>query len=381
MLKLKQALASVNKSQADLARALGVNRSTIAHLCNNNLWPKSVDRPELKQQIRSFLEKCGAAAATVSTAFDDETAHDDAPQSSMSVEDEQMLLRKQSLTPAAKQAFGLARDPFGDVCSVEEVFLTPHIRNVREALRHTARHGGFVAIVGESGAGKSTLREDLHEWVNAQDRPIIVIEMSSVREMEDTNDKGKPVKSAQIAEAIMEAIAPGTPVRRGVEARQRQVEKMLLESHRSGNRHVLIIDEAHSLPIPTLKHLKRFHEMKDGFSKLLGIILLGQTELATRKLDEKNPNVREVVQRCELIRLLPLDNDLETYLQHRFALADKNLDDVMGIKAVEALRMKLTGNTWSLLYPLAVHNVLSAALNEAAELGMPQLTAELIAEV
>ena len=69
-----------------------------------------------------------------------------------------MLLRKQTLTPAARKHFGLFRDPFADDLQThEDVFLTDDVRYVRETLWHTARHGGFVAITGESGAGKSTL--------------------------------------------------------------------------------------------------------------------------------------------------------------------------------------------------------------------------------
>ena len=35
----------------------------------------------------------------------------------------------------------------------DDVFTTPDIRYVREALYQTARHGGFMAVIGESGAG------------------------------------------------------------------------------------------------------------------------------------------------------------------------------------------------------------------------------------
>ena len=69
-----------------------------------------------------------------------------------------------------------------------------------------------------------------------------------------------------------------------------------------------MIEEAHGLPLPTLKHLKRFFELKNGFERLLGIVLIGQTELA-QKLSENNPAVREVVQRCEVVTLLPLTTE------------------------------------------------------------------------
>lgn len=376
MLKLKKVLATIGKTQANLARELALSPATIAQIINHELWPKQPVREELEEQIKTFLQECGATAATVATAFETEGAM---PTTSKSEEDELMLLRKQSLTPDAKRAFGLARDPFGDIYSAEEVFLTTDSRYVREALRQTSRHGGFVAVCGESGAGKSTLRKDLIEWLALNHAQTIVIE-PYVLGMEDNDVKGKTLKSASIADAILAAVAPGQSVKRSADARFRQVHEALRESHRSGNRHVLIIEEAHSLPIPTLKHLKRFYELEDGFSKLLGIVLIGQTELE-RKLDERDPRVREVVQRCELIKLYPLDNELGNYLSHRLALSGKQLSDLMDEDAVQALRKKLTGSNHSVLYPLAINNVLTAALNEAAAIGMPVLTAELIAEV
>ncbi|MNG22754.1 hypothetical protein D3C84_1072770 [compost metagenome] len=59
----------------------------------------------------------------------------------------------------------------------------------------------------------------------------------------------------------------------------------------------------------------------------------------------------------------------------------------MDEQAIEALRSKLTGHapksqgTFSVLYPLAVHNLVTAALNLAASLGAPRLTADIFAEV
>jgi hypothetical protein len=53
------------------------------------------------------------------------------------------------------------------------------------------------------------------------------------------------------------------------EARFRQLHEVLRDSHRTGARHVLLIEEAHCLPVPTLKHLKRYLELKDGMKPLL----------------------------------------------------------------------------------------------------------------
>lgn len=379
-LPLKQTLTSIGVSQSALARELSLSPAAISQIINHNLWPKK-NVATLKAQIIGFLrlngvgeEKASAALAADSTEV---PAND---QVSGTSEEELMLLKKHRLTQAARQAFGLARDPFAEVRSQDEMYMTADARYVREAMRMTARYGGFLAVVGESGAGKSTLRRDLNEWIKSEHQQIITIE-PYVLGMEDNDIKGKSLKSAHIADAIMSVVAPHVNVKRSAEARFKQVHDALRESHRAGNSHLLIIEEAHGLPIPTLKHLKRFFELEDGFSKLLGIVLIGQTELA-QKLDERNPSVREVVQRCEMVNLRPLDNELEGYLDHRFRMANKKLSDVMEDSAVDALRAKLTGKgNYSVLYPLAVHNVVTAALNEAADLGMPRLNADLIREV
>jgi len=103
--------------------------------------------------------------------------------------------------------------------------------------------------------------------------------------------------------------------------------------------------------------------------------------------------VREVVQRCEVVELLPLDARLEDYLKFKLARVGKTLADVIDAGGIDALREKLTVNTGrreagkpvrdtvSLLYPLAVNNLLTGALNLAADLGAPKVTADVVRSV
>jgi type II secretory pathway predicted ATPase ExeA len=179
-------------------------------------------------------------------------------------------------------------------------------------------------------------------------------------------------------------VAPLERVCSSPEARFRQVHRVLRDSARSGQRHVLIIEEAHGLPVATLKHLKRFFELEDGFKKLLGIVLIGQSELRS-KLSESDPNVREVVQRCELIELQPLDTRLEEYLTHKFARVNKPLTEVVDASGLDAIRARLETRgqrrdapVVSLLYPLAVGNLLTASMNLAAGLGVPLVTGDVV---
>ncbi|UQY32625.1 AAA family ATPase [Pseudomonas fulva] len=401
MLKLKALLRYHNLGQADLARELELSRPTISQLINHSMWPKTIDQADLKARIVTWLESFGITGMQLVGIFEEEDTGENNtkvaagrcnaqqpehrnPKKSIE-EPDTMLLRKQTLTQQARMTFGLHRDPFAEPRSSAELFVSPDIRFVRENLYQVSRYGIFMAIVGESGSGKSTIRKDLHARLQAEDKPVIIIE-PYILGMEDDDFKGKTLKAIHICEAILATVSPGSKMPRGQEQRFRAVHNALRESHRTGNKHVLIIEEAHALPIPTLKHLKRFFELEDGFDKLLSIVLIGQTELGN-KLSENRADVREVVQRCEVIRLNALGEQLGPYLQHRFKLIDKHLVDIMDDAAVEALRSKLTisGSKTktenSVLYPLAVHNMLTAALNMAASVGTNRLTPDIFAEV
>lgn len=389
MLKLKQVLQEKGIPQRQLALKMGVSPTTISKLVNDGYWSVG-DIAKFKQNLTACLGEFGITQP-LDELLEETTAESLATEAVVSTpplnerdEEDTMLLAKQALFPATKRHFSLIRDPFAeDIRSADDVFTSADVRYVRESLFQTAKHGGFMAVVGESGAGKSTLRRDLLERIRQENAPIIAIEPYIIA-MEDNDVKGKTLKAAHIAEAIISALAPLESVKRSPEARFRQLHRVLKESCKSGQSNVLIIEEAHSLPIPTLKHLKRFFELEDGFKKLLSIILIGQPELKL-KLSEQNTEVREVVQRCEVVELMPLDAELEGYVAHLLARVNKKTSDLFEEDTFLAVRQRLThvsrNKTASLLYPLAVNNLLTAALNTAFTLGVPKVNADVIHNV
>lgn len=411
MLKLKNVLQKINRRQADLAKALGVSPATVAQIVNHNKWPKSLNESNLRNRIGNFLKAHGALEDDLSSAFYEvnqvikevsepprvlaDTAARSVSRSKTGSktttepnQEESMLLRKQTLRQATRKHFELFRDPFlEDVQSHEDVFMSADIRYVREAMLQTAKHGGFDAIVGESGAGKSTLRRDLIDRIQREELPIVVIEPYVIA-MEDNDQKGKTLKAMHIAEAILATVAPLENPKRSSEARFRQLHRVLRDSRRTGRSHVLVIEEAHALPIPTLKHLKRFMELEDGFKKLLGIILIGQPELAM-KLSEQSQEAREVVQRCHVVTLAPLsDGKLHDYLKFKLDRIGKPLSELIDDGGIAAIRERLTipgrrqgQNNVSLLYPLAVGNLLTASMNLAADIGSPVVNADVVKAV
>lgn len=392
MLNLKHALEDIGQRQIKLAKHLSVSSATVSLLINHRQWPKTIPEADIRARIEQFLKEHGADEVAVNTAFEEaepERCNAPAPAHPTKKTDEDqecepMLLRKQVLLPETKRAFSIFRDPFDDLQSADDMYVSPDIRYIRESIYQVARHDGFLAVVGESGAGKSTLRRDLVHRLAAEGAPVLAIE-PYVLAMEDKGEKGKALRTAHIAEAIIAKVAPLERPKSNPEARFAQMHRALQNSYASGFRHVLIIEEAHSIPVPTLKHLKRLRELETGFTKLLSIILIGQTELLV-KLSERNPDVREVVQRIEIAELQPVSAaNLEDFLKFRLGRAGRKVEEVIDRSGIQAIaeRLSMTGNDGprSLLYPLAIGNLMVAAMNLAARVGEPVITGNVIKEV
>jgi type II secretory pathway predicted ATPase ExeA len=300
-------------------------------------------------------------------------------------QEDSMLLQYTALNQIACQHFGLPRNPFlDDVQTMDDVFQNPAIRYVRRALLDCALHHGFVAIVGESGAGKSTLAKDLEERIYSEGRDIAIIR-PYVLAMEESDTKGKTLKSSQIAEAVMRTLDPSATVKSSPEGRFSQVEVALKASARAGRKHLLLIEEAHCMPTTTLKHLKRWIELTERMRRLIGVALIAQPELKDR-FEHAGPELREVAQRCEIVDLPPLDNEVEGYLRHKFGRFELAYEKVFAPDAADAIRARLIdmprggrpADARSVCHPLVVNNLVSRAMNEAARVGYPIVDAQVI---
>lgn len=393
---LSTVLQALSLTQRDLGRVTGWSRSAVSRLCAHGEWPAR-GAGQAFQQLEAYLRQHGATPEQLMALISPpnklaptslhlvEAAPEVPTIETETPEEETMLLPKQTLNETARKKFGLFTNPFdGEVTSDEQMFVNGEIRFVREAAWQAAIGGRFVAIVGESGAGKTTMLDDLKEKILQEHKPLVFIE-PSVLGMEDSDTRGKSIKSAGIQTAIVMTLDPLEPVAQSDEKRARQVKRMLEESTTAGRSHLLVIEEAHSLPIPTLKHLKRLHErMRLGRRPMLGILLLGHPELEDKL---KRFDVREVMQRCEVARLCPLGADLSAYLQLRANTVGRKLDEFITADGIDELRARLTisGGTHSaqvsLLYPLNVNNWMAAALNTAAGLGAPRVDRDVIRAV
>lgn len=398
-IRLRTALRDAGVSMRGLQRRLvdvrhsqhgqRISLTSLYYLALHGICPSGYDYDELRAHIETALQQLGVNTAGIwEPEADTSDSHPRNPteapipeQGSAAIFDND-IPEPQMLSEAARRHFGLFRHPFlDDVQGSQDVYLSRDARYVREAMYYAAKHGGFLAVIGESGAGKSVLRRDLVERLRRSEERIAVVQPQ-------TTDK-RQLSAHHICQAILADISVERP-KSSLEAVARQVQRALAESAQAGNGHVLLIEEAHDLNVSTLKYLKRFWEIEDGFKKLIGIILIGQTELAHVLDERRNPQAREVIRRCEIATLRPLGDDVRAYVEHKLKrVMDKGraIETVFDPAALDAIRQRLlltrqgsrTPEDHS--FPLNVHNVVVRAMNSAVELGFSTVTADLVREV
>jgi type II secretory pathway predicted ATPase ExeA len=237
-----------------------------------------------------------------------------------------------------------------------------------------ARHGGFLAIIGEVGSGKSVMRRMVVEQLKREGDMLVIYPQ--------TIDKTR-LTAASICDAIIYDIS-SEKAKIKLEDKSRQVQRLLLDRAKSGYRACLVIEEAHDLNVKTLKFLKRFYELEDGYRKLLGIILVGQTELKHLFNEAQNVDMREVIRRVQVAEIQGLNGHMRDYLATKFKRVGAKIEDIFSEDSFDALSRRLTsasrdgkGNV-SHAYPLLVNNYAAKAMNLAFEMGETKVSEEVI---
>lgn len=317
------------------------------------------------------------------------------PEPTETTKDETMVMQFEELTEEAQEHFGLVRTPFlDDVLCDDDFFQSATVRKLKAALYDCAVNQRFMALVGESGAGKTTLVEDLEESFRGHSAHQVVFIRPHMLATEESDAKGKTLKSQHLSGAIARALGVTKGLPSEQDARFDAVLQLLRQSAATGRKHLMVLEEAHCLPLATIKHLKRWREEgKAGRGQsLLGILLVGQSELRDR-MSVSNKDVREVGARCEMKELHPFmsASEVQAYLELKvrrvggepaqvfapdaFAAALARLQVMVkvseGKKVVELPK--------SICYPLALNNLTSRALSHAASLHLPLVSAHVFA--
>lgn len=381
------------------ANGAPLTKTAVSLLTNWGEWPLKTPQHSIRVQITDYLRTRGVPEDEISTAFElDDLSVEAGPKvrkpahlrsvntpAPKPEEEDSLLLEPVMLTPNAKRHFKLIFDPFKlDPSCSEEVFQGEEQRYVIASLREAIENTRMVGLVGESGSGKSTMWAYIMDQYAQSGQPVHLIQpMSTSLTVGGGNSKrAEKLTGTAVLKSIITALEPGAKFRNDTEMLSRQAHALVAEQVAAGQRCCIVFEEAHDLSMAAIKQLKRFHEFKIGaFRRLLSIVLLAQPELL-RTLNRAGGEAREVANRLEIIRMLPLENDLEPYIAHRLGRGSVSVASIFTADAIDTARKILVGErdgqVIPMSYPLLVGNLLTRAMNLAADLGAPKVDAAIV---
>ncbi|MBL8510869.1 MAG: AAA family ATPase [Betaproteobacteria bacterium] len=219
--------------------------------------------------------------------------------------------------------FGLKEAPFS--LTPDTAYFYPHrgaqaAFNTLQVALHTGE--GFIKIVGEVGCGKTLLCRRLLASLGADFISAYI--------------PNPNMGADDILLALCDELGLTIPTHAGNHRILTRLRRCLVGHAQQGKRVVLCIDEAQSIPLPTLESLRLLSNLETEKQKLLQIVLFGQPEL-----DDKlaRPEIRQLQQRITFSDYLsPLTpHDLPTYLSHRLQVAGAAHESLFTPAAIQSL--------------------------------------------
>lgn len=226
--------------------------------------------------------------------------------------------------------FGLSESPFRITPHTEFFFSGANRGATLEALLYAITHDeGIVKVTGEVGSGKTMLCRVLVERLPKTVETIYLANPSLSRD------------------EILHVIAADLQVdSRGerVTILLRALQERLIKLYAAGRRVVVLIDEAHAMPLETLEEVRLLSNLESNRHKLLQIVMFGQPEL-----DEHLalPNMRQLKERItHSFKLEPLvRSDVESYIDFRMRAAGYRGPNVFAAPAMKLIARASEGLT------------------------------------
>ena len=218
--------------------------------------------------------------------------------------------------------FGLDEPPFRITPVTVFFFSGANRGEILDALIYSLNEAeGIIKVSGEVGSGKTMLCRMLLERLPKHVETIYLANPSLSRE--------------EMLYAIADALGLSIDGKR-VGLVMHGIQNKLEEKAREGKRVVVLVDEAHAMPLDTLEELRLLYNLQVGNAKLLQIILFGQPEL-NAKLDR--PNMRQLKDRIvHHFQMQPLSrNTLENYLMFRMRAAGYHGPDIFSPSAIKLI--------------------------------------------
>jgi MSHA biogenesis protein MshM len=226
--------------------------------------------------------------------------------------------------------FGLNEAPFRITPHTEFFFSGANRGATLDALLYAIAHDeGIVKVTGEVGSGKTMLGRVLLERLPKNVVTIYLANPSLSRD-EILHVIAADLKIDARAERVTILL--------------RALQERLIKLYAAGRRVVVLIDEAHAMPLETLEEVRLLSNLESNRHKLLQIVLFGQPEL-----DEHLalPKMRQLKERItHSFRLGPLErSEVESYVDFRMRAAGYRGPNVFAPRSMKLISRASAGLT------------------------------------
>ncbi|MGQ5522822.1 AAA family ATPase [Chitinimonas sp. PSY-7] len=226
--------------------------------------------------------------------------------------------------------FGLAEPPFRITPHTEFFYQGAERGATLEALQYAILHGeGLVKVTGEVGAGKTMLCRVLMERLPAN------IELAYLANPSLSRDE----ILLTIADELKLDLAHAhnrIPIR--------ALQNALIARYAAGRQVVILIDEAHAMPVESLEEIRLLSNLEHGHHKLMQIVLFGQPELDAKLAEQHMRQLRERI--THSFQLAPLrQKDVGEYLMFRMRTAGYRGPDIFTSQAEKLIATESEGLT------------------------------------
>jgi general secretion pathway protein A len=202
--------------------------------------------------------------------------------------------------------FNLKEQPFGVTPDPRFLYLSAAHREALASLYYGIESNrGFVGLIAKPGMGKTTILFHLLATFRNTARTAFIFQTQC--------------SSRELMRTLLAELGSEDEAQDLLQMHER-FNKLLLQVARTGQRLILVIDEAQNLEPSVLETVRLLSNFETPRAKLMHIVLSGQPQLADKLT---SPSLIQLRQRVSIIHgLEPLSNgEIRNYIEHRLRVA------------------------------------------------------------
>lgn len=227
--------------------------------------------------------------------------------------------------------YGLAEPPFRITPHTDFFFAGARRGATLEALLYAITHDeGIVKISGEVGSGKTMLCRVLMERLPES---VVIVYLAN-----------PSLSREDILYALADELGIDMPDHSRAATVMRALQEKLVTLYAEGKQVVVLIDEAHAMPMETLEEIRLLSNLESNRHKLLQLVLFGQPELNETLARADMRQLRERITHNFSLEPL-LQEDIAQYLDFRMRAAGYRGPNVFAPEAVKRIAKVSEGLT------------------------------------